>query len=69
MLLLSNGNIFQIIALMHGIVDLLPDGPRRKRTCNSLITWPRLLQRSILLNFTKTVKKVETSSWMEPQDI
>ena len=52
MLLASGGNIFQRIAPTNSI-DFPADGPRRKGTCNSLVTWPRLVPCSIL--FVKIV--------------
>ena len=53
MLLASGGNMFHRVAPTNRI-DFRPHGPRRKGTCNSLVTWPRLVRCSIL--FAKIVK-------------
>ena len=57
MLLVSGDNIIQRNAIR-------PDGPQRKGTCNSLVTWPWLVRRSIL--FPKIVKKVENKELDRP---
>ena len=59
----SGGNIFQRIAPTNWIY-FRPDGPRRKGTCNSLVTLPRLVRCSIL--FVKIVKNVDNNLLERP---
>ena len=56
MLMVSDGNIFQRIEPVNGVA-LRPDRPWRKGAFNSLVTWLRLVRRSIFLNLTKIVEK------------
>ena len=56
MLMVRDGNIFQRIAPVHGVA-LRPDRPWRKGAFNSLVTWLRVVYRSIFFSLTKIVEK------------